>query len=600
MGFAAIFVSNFMVQAVMRAEPALRERALALIEGTPPLWSVAAMSEAARKSGIRIGMTKAQVEQFRGIEIRPRPRGQEKVAHAALLDLGWSFSPRVEDAGPDTIVVDLAGLGSLFGSEEEIAQEMARRARGVGLNAQVATAEKIDVAILAARGFAGVTVVSAGEEAKRLGCLPVGVLAPTMEACETLERWGIHSCGEMGALPAEELSERLGQEGVRLRELARGESVRSLTLAEAEIHFEEEMELEDAVEDLEPLSFLLGRMLDGLCARLEARALAVSAVRVRFELDAEDEDRTSGVKTPDKKKAFMSDLKVRPPKNWNHTLGEEFNRPSGTGAVLGNGSRHSAALRAGLSTTAAPRLPDNSGQKTESKIYERVLSLPVAMRNSKMLLNLLRLHLQSEPPKAPILKIFLAAEPARPRVAQGDLYLPSAPDPEKLELTVARLANLVGDASVGSPELVDTHRPDKFRMRRFFAAGSGRDEPQRRRGRREEKERNTKDSKAKTAFRIFRTAMPVKVELREGCPVRVDIRGMRGDVVAASGPWRSSGDWWREDAWRNDEWDLEIRFEGACDTGLLAANEDGQKAQGLYRIFYDAIRGGWFVRGIYD
>ena len=41
------------------------------------------------------------------------------------------------------------------------------------------------------------------------------------------------------------------------------------------------------------------------------------------------------------------------------------------------------------------------------------------------------------------------------------------PEPEKLELTVARVRHLVGDDRVGTPELRDTHRPDSFLMRAF-------------------------------------------------------------------------------------------------------------------------------------
>ena len=54
-------------------------------------------------------------------------------------------------------------------------------------------------------------------------------------------------------------------------------------------------------------------------------------------------------------------------------------------------------------------------------IYEKTLTLPVPMRDSKMLLNLLRLQLQGDPPSAPILKIRMAAEPARPRAVQTGL-----------------------------------------------------------------------------------------------------------------------------------------------------------------------------------
>ena len=66
-------------------------------------------------------MTKSQAQQFGEIEVCDRSRTQEKIAHAALLDLGWSVSPRIEDTAADTIVLDIAGLTSLFGSEENIA-----------------------------------------------------------------------------------------------------------------------------------------------------------------------------------------------------------------------------------------------------------------------------------------------------------------------------------------------------------------------------------------------------------------------------------------------------------------------------------------------
>ncbi len=73
---------------------------------------------------------------------------------------------------------------------------------------------------------------------------------------------------------------------------------------------------------------------------------------------------------------------------------------------------------------------------------------------------------------------------------------------------------------------------------------------------------------------------------------------MRGEVVAASGPWRTSGDWWREDAWHQDEWDLEIRFQ--IPSSRLGRNLASCPQQGLYRFYYDSISQGWLVRGIYD
>jgi hypothetical protein len=79
---------------------------------------------------------------------------------------------------------------------------------------------------------------------------------------------------------------------------------------------------------------------------------------------------------------------------------------------------------------------------------------------------------------------------------------------------------------------------------------------------------------------------------------------MRGEVVAASGPWRTSGDWWREDAWHQDEWDVEVHRLAGSDANTIdsAINQavSGAPQKGVYRIYYDAIRQVWFVAGMYD
>jgi protein ImuB len=540
MAFASIHVPNFLVQAVMRAEPALRARAVVLVDGTPPIWNVVAANEAALQAGVELGMAKSQAAQFRNVEIRHRSRLQEKSAHAALLDLGASISPRMEDTAPDTIILDIAGLSSLFGNEENIAAQLLQRASGLGLITHIAVSSNLEVALHAARGFAGITLIPSGEEAKRLGPLPVRALLPSTEILETLERWGVRNCAALAALPLLQLSERLGQEGVRLHELARGTSLRSIVLAEPGVHFEEEMALDFAVAELEPLAFLLGRLLDQLFARLEARALAACAIRLRFDLED----------------SFEKDFQVL----------------------------------------------DDKSPRLAAKTYEKVLGLPVPMRNSKMLLKLLRLQLQADPPHASIVKITLSAEPARPRAAQGGLFLPSCLDPEKLELTIGRLANLVGTSNIGSPELIDTHRPGEFRMKRFVPANDESKIPQKRvitATAQAGQEDTSTSSRAASAFRIFRPEVQAKVELQDDCPARIYFRGMRGKIVSASGPWRTSGDWWREDAWQQDEWEVDIRF----DASASRRNEripNSRAQDGLYRIYYDSIRTAWFARGRYD
>jgi len=235
-------------------------------------------------------------------------------------------------------------------------------------------------------------------------------------------------------------------------------------------------------------------------------------------------------------------------------------------------------------------------QKRLPAIYQTRIEFPIPVRDSKMLLKLLRLRLQSNPPAAPIQKLTLVAESARPRAMQGGLFLPCFPEPDKLELTIARIANVVGEGNVGSPSLADTHCPDGFRMQRFLVrldAGKLDDEKS---GSFHLEQRND-FFKAAASFRAFRPPVPASLELHEDRPHHVVFQGMRGRVLAASGPWRTSGDWWRENPWQQEEWDLEIDFRS-----LMGRDSSANRnpARGVYRFFYDALRQSWFVRGIYD
>src|SRR4051812_34084230 len=179
--FAAIFIPDFALEAIVRAEPLLRERPVAVLEGAPPLERVIIANPKAQIAGAAVGLTKAQAEHAPGVVLRGRSSEQETAAHAALLDCAHAFSPRVEDAAADTVLLDIAGLDRIFGNPQKIARDLARKISEIGLEAQLGVASNLETALHAARGLAGVTVIPAGEEALRLGPLSVDVLAPAPE-----------------------------------------------------------------------------------------------------------------------------------------------------------------------------------------------------------------------------------------------------------------------------------------------------------------------------------------------------------------------------------------------------------------------------------
>ena len=188
----------------------------------------------------------------------------------ALLDLAREFTPRVEDLG-GTVLLDLHGLGRVWDSPELLGQGLLDSGRARGLDLQAALAWTRMAALLAARGCTGLTLVPAGREPDVLAPLSLDLLSLEPERRDLFHRWGLLTLGDLAALPAVGLAERLGPDGPRLRRMARGEDDVPLAATPRPQPFECTLELEWPVDGLEPLSFLLGRVLEPLCAGLRAR-----------------------------------------------------------------------------------------------------------------------------------------------------------------------------------------------------------------------------------------------------------------------------------------------------------------------------------------
>src|SRR5271168_3081448 len=214
MAFCAIFAPDFLLQAVERSEPALRKKPLVLLDGPAPTFRVIAVNAMARTLGVTLGLTKAAAAEFSGVEIRLRSKEQEAAAHAALMDAAWSFSPRVENTAQDTVLLDLAGLTTLFGSYENVTLQIKSRCTALGLDVHAGVSENVETARILALARPGPTIVPEGEEARFLESLPVGLLLPSGELAEVFAQWGIVNCGALAALPILSLSECVGQEGV--------------------------------------------------------------------------------------------------------------------------------------------------------------------------------------------------------------------------------------------------------------------------------------------------------------------------------------------------------------------------------------------------
>ena len=122
---------------------------------------------------------------------------------------------------------------------------------------------------------------------------------PAFALLSTVRRWGVRTLGDLTHLPSAELFERLGVGGLTLQRFARGEDEGPLVPAPVEERFESSLALEWPVEGLEPLSFVLSRVFDQLCARLERAGVGAAVIHVRLKLvTREIQTRTLQLPTP--------------------------------------------------------------------------------------------------------------------------------------------------------------------------------------------------------------------------------------------------------------------------------------------------------------
>jgi len=270
-----LLVPGFAAAAAVRAEPALAGQPLVVLDEARPGRLVLEVAAAARALGIAPRMTEAAaLARSGGAICRERVAAHEAAAQSALLEVALAHSPRVEEGGPGEVYLDTVGLGALFGDEATLARRLAAATAAAGLPARVGIAGSRVAACLAARWGAGAERVPPEGDAAYLAPAPLALLGLPVEMARRLERWGLRTLGELAALPARELFERLGAEGPRLQALARGEDPRPLLPWRPPRRFEETRELDWAADNLEPLFALFAEMAGRVCARLEAEAVA--------------------------------------------------------------------------------------------------------------------------------------------------------------------------------------------------------------------------------------------------------------------------------------------------------------------------------------
>ena len=421
-------------------------------------WILDAVSPGAMAAGVRPGSTLSEAKaRLPALLVRSRDPGAELSALTRAAELLLAFGPTVEPCAPDLLFVEVGrSMQALAGATEaEVVEAIQRAMARGGHRASVVLAETVDAARtlaqhlslvalprppaparLAGRGRARAgerpapkarrlpktprtLVVAPGGEAAALAPLPLAALTWTdprddpegalrqrlQGALASLRVLGVGDVARLRALPAAQLASRFGDAGLLLARRAQAASSRPLRPFTPPERLVERFELEQVTEALEPVAFVVRRLLERLAERLDARSLAVTRVKLTFQVEP-------GV---------------------DHVLDAD-----------------------------APRARRHLTDETLTLAFAR------PTRKAKTLYAVAQDAIQGALPGAVRAVTVEAAAPQGDRGAQLDLFTAHEKRVEAVAELVSRLAATLGDSAVFSPEVFNTHRPEAAWRRRPF------------------------------------------------------------------------------------------------------------------------------------
>ena len=309
MRVACVHAPQIALQAVLRRDPELpREGPVVLTDesgggAVPDRARIVALTRVTHQAGIRRGMTVSQARALWSaavpadgsaakLRVLAASPADTAAAEAALADAGFAFAPRIESES-GRIFIEVGDLRRMFPDERAVAQGLSALAARMGLAVRVGIASSKSVARVASEAVDLALVPDTAPGARAfLAPLPVrhALTAPALAQdaallAETLGRWGIRTLGELAALPLAEVGLRLGEAGTRLARIAAASLDEPFAPHLPADALEDGTELEYAVDELEPLAFLLRGLFDRVLARLGGRGLGCAGVTVRLKLE---------------------------------------------------------------------------------------------------------------------------------------------------------------------------------------------------------------------------------------------------------------------------------------------------------------------------
>jgi protein ImuB len=283
---ACILIPGFELRAALRGKTRLllQPAALAPLPGTRP--EIGAVTAVAERAGVRPGMLLSEALGMCPalVLVDQDPAGTEQAWEEIVAGVE-SEGFAVEPTSPGCLYVETRTVERLYGGIEGVLGK-ALAAIGPGWDARAGAAERKFAALAAASvARAGqALVVSSDETPAFLAPLPLGVLPFERERSEELEGLGMRTVGQLAALPGAAVAERLGPEGRRAWQLARGGGRSRVRPRRPPAEIAERLEFPEPVDNELTVRRALGALVERALDRSErgGRAVRKAALSARI------------------------------------------------------------------------------------------------------------------------------------------------------------------------------------------------------------------------------------------------------------------------------------------------------------------------------
>jgi protein ImuB len=247
------------------------------------IGEVSAQAEAhGVKAGLRLGEALARCPTLK--LVAPDPAGVNDEWERLLTALE-NIGAAVEPGRPGLAWFDARGLNNLYGGSTEGVIAAARRALNTPARLGAAPSRFAALAAASKARARKAEITPPGPLSAYLAPLPVDLLRTrpqTAQLPDLLERFGIHTLGELAKLPKHALADRFGTAGPLARELAKGQDSPLKPRRPSE-RLEEKLELPESASGPQ-LERALGLLIDRLLARRERRGRSIRAAVLSAKL----------------------------------------------------------------------------------------------------------------------------------------------------------------------------------------------------------------------------------------------------------------------------------------------------------------------------